>query len=112
MQSESSDGELLKRWRSGDAASGEALFERYYDMVERFFLNKVSSGVQDLVQETFTRCVESRERIRDNERFRMYMFAIAYNVLTGHLRERYRSDRAIDLGEISVCDVAPGPGPL
>ena len=109
MTMESSDGELLERWRSGDAASGEALFERYYDMVERFFLNKVSSGVQDLVQETFTRCVESRERIRDNERFRMYMFAIAYNVLTGYLRERYRSDRAIDLSEISVCDVAPGP---
>ena len=55
------------------------------------------------------RCVESKERIRDNDRFRMYMFAIAYNVLTGYLRERYRSDRAIDLSEVSVCDVAPGP---
>jgi RNA polymerase sigma-70 factor (ECF subfamily) len=109
---EPSDGELLERWRSGDAGSGEALFERYYDMVERFFLNKVTSGVQDLVQETFTRCVESRERIRDDERFRMYMFGIAYNVLTGYLRERYRGDRAIDLGEVSVCDVSPGPSSL
>jgi RNA polymerase sigma-70 factor, ECF subfamily len=109
---EPSDGELLERWRSGDTVSGEALFERYYDMVERFFLNKVSSGVQDLVQETFTRCVESRERIRDNDRFRMYMFGIAYNVLTGYLRERYRGDRAVDLGEVSVCDLAPGPSSL
>jgi RNA polymerase sigma-70 factor (ECF subfamily) len=109
---EPSDGELLERWRAGDTASGEVLFERYYDMVERFFLNKVASGVQDLVQETFMRCVESRGRIRDNDRFRMYMFAIAYNVLTGYLRERYRSDRAIDLSEISMCDVAPGPGSL
>jgi RNA polymerase sigma-70 factor (ECF subfamily) len=109
---EPSDGELLERWRSGDAVSGEALFERYYDMVERFFLNKVTSGVQDLVQETFMRCVESRERIRDNDRFRMYMFAIAYNVLTAYLRERYRGDREIDLGEVSVCDVTPGPSSL
>jgi RNA polymerase sigma-70 factor (ECF subfamily) len=109
---EPSDGMLLERWRSGDAVSGEALFERYYEMVERFFLNKVTSGVQDLVQETFTRCVESRERIRDNDRFRMYMFAIAYNVLTGYLRERYRGDREIDLSEVSVCDVAPGPSSL
>jgi RNA polymerase sigma-70 factor (ECF subfamily) len=107
---EPSDGELLERWQTGDTASGEALFERYYDLIERFFLNKVAGGVQDLVQETFTRCVESKERIRDNDRFRMYMFAIAYNVLTGYLRERYRSDRAIDLSEVSVCDVAPGPG--
>ena len=109
---ESSDGELLERWRAGDAVSGEALFERYYDMVERFFLNKVGTGVQDLVQETFMRCVESRERIKDNERFRMYMFAIAYNVLSGHLRERYRGDRAVDLGESSICDLAPGPSSL
>jgi RNA polymerase sigma-70 factor (ECF subfamily) len=68
--------------------------------------------VQDRVQETFTRCVESRERIRDNDRFRMYMFGIAYNVLTGHLRERYRGGRAVDLGEVSVCDLAPGPSSL
>jgi RNA polymerase sigma-70 factor (ECF subfamily) len=109
---EQTDGELLERWRGGDAASGETLFERYYDMVERFFLNKVTSGVQDLVQETFIRCVESRDRIRDEDRFRVYMFGIAYNVLSAHLRERYRGDRAVDLGEVSVCDLAPGPGSL
>jgi len=109
---EPSDGELLRRWRAGDAASGEALFERYYEMVERFFLNKAPGGAQDLVQETFIRCVESRERIRDDDQFRVYMFGIAYNVLSGHLRERYRGDRAIDLSEISVCDLAPGPGSL
>jgi RNA polymerase sigma-70 factor (ECF subfamily) len=107
---EPSDGALLERWRAGDTASGEALFERFYDMVERFFLNKVSSNVQDLVQETFIRCVESRDRIRDNDRFRVYMFGIAYNVLSGHLRERYRGDRAIDFNEDSVHDLAPGPG--
>jgi RNA polymerase sigma-70 factor (ECF subfamily) len=109
---EPSDADLLDRWRAGDAASGEALFERYYDMVERFFVNKVSTGVQDLVQETFIRCVESRDRILDNERFRLYMFGIAYHVLSAHLRERYRGGSAIDLSEISVCDLAPGPGTL
>jgi len=109
---EQTDGELLERWRGGDTASGETLFERYYDMVERFFLNKVASGVQDLVQETFIRCVESRDRIRDDDRFRVYMFGIAYNVLSGHLRERYRGNRAIDFNEDSVHDLAPGPGTL
>ena len=107
---EPSDGTLLERWRAGDTASGEALFERYYDMVERFFLNKVASGVQDLVQETFIRCVESRDRIRDDDRFRVYMFGVAYNVLSGHLRERYRGNRAVDFNEDSVHDLSPGPG--
>lgn len=107
---EPSDGTLLERWRAGDTASGEALFERYYDMVERFFLNKVATGVQDLVQETFIRCVESRDRIRDDDRFRVYMFGVAYHVLSAHLRERYRGDRVVDLHEDSVHDLAPGPG--
>ena len=109
---ERSDGDLLERWRAGDMASGEALFEKYYPMVERFFLNKVTTGIQDLVQETFIRCVESRERIRDDDRFRSFLFAVAYNVLSAHLRERYRSGGAIDCSEVSVCDLAPGPGTL
>src|ERR1043165_8387141 len=81
-------------------------------MVERFFLNKVSQGVQDLVQETFPRCVASRERIRDNEQFRLYMFGIAYNVLKAHLRDRYRRGEQLDVAETSMCDLDPGPGTL
>jgi RNA polymerase sigma-70 factor, ECF subfamily len=109
---ERSDGELLERWRAGDQGSGEALFEKYYPMVERFFLNKVAGGIQDLVQETFIRCVESRERIRDDDRFRSFLFAVAYHVLSAHLRDRYRQGGAIDCSEVSVCDLAPGPGTL
>lgn len=105
----STDGDLLERWRGGDSSSGEALFDRYYDMVERFFINKVSNGVEDLVQETFTRCVASRERIRDNEQFRLYLFGIAYHVLTEHLRIRYRAGPPLDVDVSSMCDLAPGP---
>src|ERR1041384_8361823 len=101
------DGELLELWRGGDSASGEALFERYYDMVERFFLNKVNHAVPDLVQETFTRCVASRERIRDNEQFRLYMFGIAYNVLKAHLRYLLRSRRPPSVAETSFSALEP-----
>lgn len=106
-----SDGELLERWRAGDAASGEALFERYYDMIDRFFLNKVGDAVPDLVQETFTRCVKNHDRIRDNQ-FRLYVFGIAYHVLKAHLRERYRGNALFDASAASVYDVAPGPATL
>lgn len=106
---EPTDGELLERWRHSDAASGEALFDRYYHMVERFFQNKVGDTINDLVQETFTRCVESRDNIRDNAHFRLYVFGIAYNVLKTHLRERYRGGEAIDVNEVSVRDLEPGP---
>jgi RNA polymerase sigma-70 factor (ECF subfamily) len=106
---EPTDGELLERWRGHDAASGEALFDRYYPMVERFFLNKVGDAVSDLVQETFIRCVENRDKIRDNNQFRLYIFGIAYNVLKAHLRVRYRGGQPVDVHESSVRDVAAGP---
>jgi len=106
---EPTDGELLERWRANDAASGEALFDRYYSMVERFFLNKVGDAVPDLVQETFTRCVENRDKIRDNNQFRLYIFGIAYHVLKAHLRARYRGGQPVDVHESSVRDVATGP---
>ena len=48
------------------------LFERYYQAIERFFVNKVSVEVGDLVQQTFIACVEGRERIRDGCKFRSY----------------------------------------
>lgn len=106
---ELTDGELLERWRRNDVASGEALFDRYYNMVERFFLNKVGDAINDLVQETFMRCVENRDNIRDNANFRLYIFGIAYNVLKAHLRKRYRGGQALDVNEVSVRDLDPGP---
>src|SRR6185436_2022315 len=80
--------------------------------MERFFLNKVTTGVQDLVQETFTRCVESRERIRDNEQFRLYVYGIAYHVLMEHLRWRYRGDQPLDASQTSMLALDPSPATL
>jgi RNA polymerase sigma-70 factor (ECF subfamily) len=103
------DGELLERWREGDTDSGEALFERYYDMLERFFVNKVADSITDLVQETFTRCVKSRDKIKDNEKFRLYMFGVAFKVLDGHLRDRYRRGQQLDIDASAMLDLESGP---
>ena len=106
------DAVLLQQWREGDVAAGEALFERYYETVERFFLNKISGDIEDLVQETFIACVDGRDRVQDSAKFRSYLFSIAYNVLRGHLRKIYRGGEQLDLDEMSVHDIAPGPGTL
>lgn len=104
------DGELLERWRAGNSASGQALFERYYEAIERFFLNKVNNAVEDLVQETFKRCVEGRDRLKDSEHFRAFLFRIAFNVLQTYIREHYRKGQPVDIDECSVFDLEPGPG--
>ncbi|MBX7082471.1 MAG: sigma-70 family RNA polymerase sigma factor [Nannocystaceae bacterium] len=107
-----SDRELLEAWREGDATAGEALFERYYGLVSRFFANKVTQDPADLIQETFLGCVRGRERIRDDDHFRSYLFGTAYNVLRQHQRDRYAADERFDPGRVSCADLAPGVGTL
>lgn len=85
------------------------MFARYYDTLERFFVNKVQNGIGDLVQETFRMCLEARDRIEDAGKFRSYLFSIAYNVLRGHYRKRARHGIEIDLDETCVQELAPGP---
>jgi RNA polymerase sigma factor (sigma-70 family) len=99
-----SDEALLARWGAGDSGSGEVLFERYYDMVARFFRNKVSKDLAlDLVQETFVSCVTNREKIRFP--FRLHVFKIAYKVLETHLRKDFRGVLAVD--DSVVMEITP-----
>lgn len=85
------DFELLEAWRGGDASAGRALFERHFDIVYRFFFNKVGDATDDLLQQTFLTCVERRDAFRGESGFRTYLLGIARNKLLHHLRAQGRS---------------------
>lgn len=101
-----SDTELLQAWRNGDDAPGQQLCLRYFEPVARFFANKLGDQTSDLVQDTFLALVRGKDRIKDDARFRSYLFGVAYNVLKKHLATRYQ--RAEDLATRSIHDLAPG----
>lgn len=103
------DAELLEQWRAGDRRAGEALFDRHFDAVARFFRNKVDHGIDDLIQRTFLACIETRDRFRGDSSFRTYIFAVAHNVLGKHYRSNRRHGDKIDFGVTSVHDIAPSP---
>jgi RNA polymerase sigma factor (sigma-70 family) len=105
---DSSDAELLAAWRAGDKPAGERLCRRHAPAIVRFFRNKVSSPVEDLVQQTFLALLEGHERLADPSKLRGYLFGIAHNVLRGHLRELSRG-RQIDEGVSSLAELDPGP---
>jgi RNA polymerase sigma-70 factor (ECF subfamily) len=105
----SDDFELLDAWRGGDAAAGNALFERHFDGICRFFRNKVSEGVDDLIQRTFLACVESRDAFRGDASFRTYLFTLARNELYAHFKRVHRERGRIDPLEVSVHDLGPTP---
>lgn len=102
------DFELLDAWRSGDRMAGNQLFDRYFDALFRFFRNKVTDGADDLVQQTFLSCVQSRDRFRGDSSFRTYLFTVARSKLYNHLDRRKR-EGAIDYGVTSCADLGVSP---
>jgi RNA polymerase sigma factor (sigma-70 family) len=85
------DFELLDRWRAGDPDAGRRLFARHFESVYRFFFNKVGDATDDLVQQTFLACVESRDVFAGRSAFRTFLFGIAKNKLYKHMRSAARS---------------------
>jgi|GEM_PF-442244 len=104
-----SDAELLQRWKAGDVRGGEMLFARYYEAVARFFGNKVTQGRADLVQATFSTCLEKVDALQSAASFRSFLFGIARFELLHHYRRRSRHETSFDPEDVSVFDVDPSP---
>jgi RNA polymerase sigma-70 factor (ECF subfamily) len=102
-----SDGELLTRWRDGDKRAGELLASRYFLAIRGYFLNKAPADHEDLVQKTFERLLQKRDRFRGESSFRVFLFGIARMILLEHLRGKQR-DQRIDPMEQSVADLQGG----
>ncbi|MEM7156604.1 MAG: sigma-70 family RNA polymerase sigma factor [Myxococcota bacterium] len=103
------DAPLALAWRDGDDQAGARLIERYYDAIVRLFRTKTDRDVDDLVQRTFLRCAEARDRYKGGS-FRAFLFAIARNVLFEKIRARAREARMLepDPEVASIRDLDPG----
>ena len=100
---------LLARWREGDRAAGQALFERHFESLYRFFRNKCERDCDELVQSTLLACLDAKQPFRGDARFRTYLFGIARNKLYHYFRDRKR-DGGLDLSITSVADLITTPG--
>lgn len=103
----------MRAWTDGDQRAGNKLFTQYLGDIQAFFRNKVAARDEDdLIQETFLGCVKNAAGFRGDSSFRTYLFRIAYNTFVDYLRKKSRRPDALDLDEISVADIAPGPSTL
>lgn len=84
------DLELLGAWAGGDRERGHELVVRHFETVARFFRSKLSDGdaVSDLIQRSFTACLERCRAGGDIRSFRAYLLTVARNELIAHLRQR------------------------
>ena len=105
------DLDLLQRWGEGDADAGEALIERHFAPLYRFFRNKVDRGIDDLVQQTFLGCLEARDRFRADSSFRTFLLSIARYQLYSHYRKASKHAPP-DFSMTSMADLATSPSGL
>lgn len=101
---------LLDRWCAGDAAAGNTLFRRNFEVVYRFFDNKLDRDADDLVQETFLACLRGRERFRRQSTFKTYLLAIARNTLYRYWRDRGARPGTVDFEQTSIAALSTSIG--
>ncbi len=107
MEAAQSDNALLAAWASGSSDAGNELIERHFALVRRFFYNKVSLGLDDLVQQTFLGCLEAARRYEERSSFKTFLLAIARKQLYYHYR-RQRNER-LDFTTSSARDLGASP---
>jgi RNA polymerase sigma-70 factor (ECF subfamily) len=104
------DIELLRRWRDGDGAAGNQLFERCFAPIYRFFVNKTRSltDTEELTQNTFVALMSARDGFLGNSSFLTYALGVANNVLRHYYRGLARQAALIDPLETSLVALGAG----
>jgi len=87
---EKSDAELIVLARRGDKNAFGHLARRYQSMAERIAMGMVANAfiTQELAQEAILQAYLSLDHLRDNDRFRSWLYGITLNVCRGYLRDQ------------------------
>ena len=87
---EKSDTELVVLARAGDKNAFGHLARRYQPMAERIAMGMVANAflAQELAQEAILQAYLSLDQLRDNDRFRRWLYGITLNVCRGYLRDQ------------------------
>lgn len=116
-----SDEELMLRYRDGDKAAFETLYERYekplFDFIYRMVMN--DSDTENLFQETFHRVVRSRKKYQASAQFKTWLFQIAMNLCRDRMRRmKHRSHLSLNSpvasqndGSLELQELISDPAP-
>lgn len=107
------DDDLMQRYRRGDAAAFDRLYERHKGPLFRYLLNHCGdSGLaEELYQDTWLKAIRARDQWQAGQGVRPWLFQIARHRLVDHWRRR-RADQAL-ADEEQVVDLhRPWPDAL
>jgi RNA polymerase sigma factor (sigma-70 family) len=103
------DAELVVAIRDGDRSAVELLYDRYAARLHDFCysMTRNRDDAQDAVQETFVAAMQKMSALRDPERLRPWLYAIARHQVFRMSRQRKRTVVTDELPEYA----SPAPGP-
>ena len=97
MAPELDDTALMLRYRDGDTAAFEELYNRHRAALFRAVLRQAGNrqAAEDIYQEVWSRIIRSRENYRPTAKFTTYMYRIARNCMIDFYRRTGRHDQVI-----------------
>jgi RNA polymerase sigma factor (sigma-70 family) len=106
-----SDAELVAAVRSGDARAFADLYREHVETVRRAAYHLVgdSEATADAVQDTFARALQHLDDLREPERFRPWLLAIARHAATDQRRARRRLTALDPTHDELLVATEPGP---
>lgn len=112
--------QTIERCKKGESEAFVWLLNQYGGRLYGYFQRLTRSGVEaeDLVQEMFTKLIQSIRQYEPTGNFEAWLFRVAANLVRDKARKRKRSLKTISMFQrdrdgkespISVADEAPGP---
>ncbi|MEE9135625.1 MAG: RNA polymerase sigma factor [Gammaproteobacteria bacterium] len=101
MAVELDDRALMLRYKDGDVAAFETLYQRHRGPLYRFLLNQSqdTQAAEDIFQEVWSRIIRSRDRYRPAAKFATYMYHIARNCFLDHVRHSGRQPVLVSIDD-------------
>jgi RNA polymerase sigma factor (sigma-70 family) len=104
-----SDAELACAAAAGDRAALGEIYDRYADRLHDFCIGMVRDreAAADCVQEVFCTAAVELAKLRDPDKLRPWLYAIARNEALRHIRRRRRETVSDELPEAQSSEASP-----
>ncbi len=87
---DTTDEELMQRYRDGDARAFEALYARHKGPVYRYILRQcgVAAQAEELFQDVWMNLIKARERYEVRAKFTTWLYTLAHHRVIDHYRRQ------------------------
>jgi RNA polymerase sigma-70 factor, ECF subfamily len=97
---ETTDAELIERWKAGDSRAATQIVGRHSQALARFAASSGErEGIEELVQDTFVRAFGSLDSFRGESALRTWLFTIERRLMLDRRRAERRSRETVPVEE-------------